>query len=116
MTCRSLVHELSHEQPKTTKELLDIATRHASGEEAIEAAFTLANAGTTTDSGRATPDKTTAKCDFKRRTRPPIGHFNKILEAACPHHPYPVKHRLRGCTMMKKIMTTGAPSSSGEPG
>jgi hypothetical protein len=29
------VHELGHEQPKTTKELLNIATRHASGKEAV---------------------------------------------------------------------------------
>jgi hypothetical protein len=33
------MHELSCDQPKTTKELLDIATRHASGEEAIRAVF-----------------------------------------------------------------------------
>jgi hypothetical protein len=39
--CRSLVHELSREQPKTTKELLDIATRHASGEEAVGTHKTL---------------------------------------------------------------------------
>jgi hypothetical protein len=31
----TLVHELSHDQPKTMKELLDIATRHTSGEEAV---------------------------------------------------------------------------------
>jgi hypothetical protein len=29
-TCRTLVHELSREQTKTTKELLDIATQHTS--------------------------------------------------------------------------------------
>jgi hypothetical protein len=33
------VHELCHDQPKTTKELLDIATRHASSEEGIGAVF-----------------------------------------------------------------------------
>jgi hypothetical protein len=33
------VHELGHEQPKPTKELLDIATRHVSGEEAVGAVF-----------------------------------------------------------------------------
>jgi hypothetical protein len=33
------VHELGHEQPKTRKELLDIATRHASGEELVGAVF-----------------------------------------------------------------------------
>jgi hypothetical protein len=33
------VHEIGHEQPKTTRELLNIATRHTSGEEAVEAIF-----------------------------------------------------------------------------
>jgi hypothetical protein len=41
--CRTLVHELRHEQPKTTKEILDIATRHASSEEVVGAAFVLGN-------------------------------------------------------------------------
>jgi hypothetical protein len=39
MNYQTLVHELSRDQPKTIKELLDIATRHASGEEAIGAIF-----------------------------------------------------------------------------
>jgi hypothetical protein len=56
------------------------------------------------------------KCDFKRRTRPPKDHFEKILEAACSHHPYPIKQRLRDCTMMKKFMTSGPPSGSSKPG
>jgi hypothetical protein len=38
-TCESLVHKLGCKSPQTTKELLDIATRHASGEEAIGAIF-----------------------------------------------------------------------------
>jgi hypothetical protein len=33
--CRTLVLELGHEQLKTTKELLNITTRHASGKEAV---------------------------------------------------------------------------------
>jgi hypothetical protein len=33
------VHELGCDQSKTTKELLDIATRHASGEEVVRAIF-----------------------------------------------------------------------------
>jgi hypothetical protein len=33
--CCPLVHKLSREQPKATNVLLDIATRHASGEVAI---------------------------------------------------------------------------------
>jgi hypothetical protein len=33
------VHELGRNQPKTMKELLDFATRHASGEVAVGAFF-----------------------------------------------------------------------------
>jgi hypothetical protein len=36
---RTLEHELDRDQPKTTKELLHITTRHASGEEAVGAVF-----------------------------------------------------------------------------
>ena len=38
-TCESLVHKLGRKGPRTTKELLDIATSHASGEEAVGAIF-----------------------------------------------------------------------------
>ena len=38
-TCKSLVHKLGRRSPRTTKELLDIATSHASGEEAVGAIF-----------------------------------------------------------------------------
>ena len=38
-TCESLVHKLGRRGPRTTKELLDIATSHASGEEADGAIF-----------------------------------------------------------------------------
>jgi hypothetical protein len=54
-TCHSLVHELGRKQPKTTKGLLNIPTQHASGEEAVGAAFTLAETSMTASSGRVTP-------------------------------------------------------------
>jgi hypothetical protein len=38
-TCESLVHKLGCKGPRTTKELLDITTSHASGEEAVGAIF-----------------------------------------------------------------------------
>jgi phosphoglucomutase len=38
-TCESLVHKLGRNHPRTTKELLNIATSHASGEEVIGAIF-----------------------------------------------------------------------------
>jgi hypothetical protein len=44
--------------------------------------------------------------DFKRRTLPPKDHFKKVLEAACPHHPYPIKHKLRDYTMMKRFISS----------
>jgi hypothetical protein len=47
-----------------------------------------------------------AERDFKRHTRPHKGHIEKVLEAACPHHPYYVKHKLRDCTMMKRLMSS----------
>ena len=34
-----MVHKLGRKGPRTTKELLDITTSHASGEEAVEAIF-----------------------------------------------------------------------------
>ena len=38
-TCESLVHKLGCKGPWTTKELLNIVTIHASGEEAVEVIF-----------------------------------------------------------------------------
>ena len=39
MTCESLIHKLGCLKPRTTHDLLDVATNHASGEEAVEAVF-----------------------------------------------------------------------------
>jgi hypothetical protein len=52
--------------------------------------------------------------DFKRCTRPPKGHFEKVLEAACPHHLYSIKHKLRDCTMMKRFMSSDTPTDDDE--
>ena len=38
-TCKSLVHKLGCVKPRSTKELLDIATNQISGEEAVGAIF-----------------------------------------------------------------------------
>jgi hypothetical protein len=55
-----------------------------------------------------------AERDFKRHTGPPKDHFEKVLEVACPHHPYPVKHKLRDCTMMKTFMSSDMPDDGDE--
>jgi hypothetical protein len=57
----------------------------------------------------------TTKLDFKRCTGPPKDHFEKILEVVYPHNPYPIKHKLRDCTMIKRFMTSGAPPGGDEP-
>jgi hypothetical protein len=49
--CRTLLHELGREQPKTTKKLLNIATSHASGEEAVGPSFILGNTGAAANGG-----------------------------------------------------------------
>ena len=38
-TNEALAHELRHSKPRMTRELLDLATSHASGEEAVWAIF-----------------------------------------------------------------------------
>ena len=39
MTNEALVHELGHSKPRTMRELLDLATSHAFGLEAVQAIF-----------------------------------------------------------------------------
>jgi hypothetical protein len=58
----------------------------------------------------------TVKHNFKRQTQSLKDHFEKLLEAACPHHPYSIKHNLKDCTTMKKFMMAGAPPRGGKPG
>jgi hypothetical protein len=65
MMCYTLVHELGREQPKTTKELLNITTRHASNEEVVGAAFVLGNAVKIADGGQDTPTKAIIKSTRK---------------------------------------------------
>jgi hypothetical protein len=47
-TCCTLVHKFGRKQPETIKELLEIATRHTSGEEAVGDDFALVEAVATT--------------------------------------------------------------------
>ena len=39
MNCESLIHKLGCLKPRTTRDLLDVATNHASGEEAVGVVF-----------------------------------------------------------------------------
>jgi hypothetical protein len=57
----TLVHELGCVQPKTMKELLDIATRHNLGEEVVSAIFIRGSGKVALSDGRGVPPKTTDK-------------------------------------------------------
>ena len=50
-TCESLIHKLDCLKPRTTHNLLNVATNHASGEEAVRAVF---NGGRDKDKAKRT--------------------------------------------------------------
>jgi hypothetical protein len=56
-----------------------------------------------------------AEHDFKRQARQPKDYFEKLLEAAHLNHTYPVKHKLKECTIIKNFMTSGALSKGKKP-
>jgi hypothetical protein len=53
--------------------------------------------------------------EVKRQARLPSNHFEKLLEATCPNHTYPIRHKVKECTMMKNYMTTGTFARSKKP-
>ena len=98
-TCESLVHKLGRKGPQTTKELLDIATSHASGEEAVRAIFDHLEGKARRDEGagegasnhsakrknkkQRREDSLVAATDRKGGRKPAEGtlnHFEKMLE------------------------------------
>jgi hypothetical protein len=141
-TWRILVTGSVTNSQKITKELLDITTQHASGEEVVCAAFILGNTGVVANGGRAVPTKAIVKGAKKgvkggkkgQKKRPPHvaiaagsdggdeeagdsgeecivaveRSFRELLKVTCPHHSYPIKHKLKDCAMMKKFMMLGA--------
>jgi hypothetical protein len=140
-TCTSLIHRLGRRMPRTTRELLDIASNHADGEEAV--AVTL---NTPQGKGKQVVDhgegtslrfKNKKKNDKRRhddnfveaverkasrpkgnsaKPAPSRGHFEKLLDALCPHHEVPVKHTLRECRLMKNyVKGTLKPKMADQP-
>ena len=125
-TCESLVHKLGHKGPRTTKELLDIATSHASGEEAVGAIFDRSDSKARWDEGagegasnRSTKrknkkqrcdDSLVAATDRKGGRKPTEGtpnHFEKMLEGPCPNHAFSAKHLYKDCGLMRKYLSGG---------
>jgi hypothetical protein len=108
--------------PRTTRELLDIASNHANGEEAVAATLNTPQGmrKQVMDHGEGTSlrFKKKKKNDKRRRDdnfvaavetkasrpkgnpakpAPSRDHFEKLLDALCPHYEVPVKHTLMEC-------------------
>jgi hypothetical protein len=51
---------------------------------------------------------TTTAGNSKHQAWPPTDHIEKLLEEAYTNHAYPVKHKIKGCDMMKNFMASGS--------
>jgi hypothetical protein len=112
-----------------TRELLDIVSNHANGEEAVSATLNTpqGNGKQVADHGEGTSSrfKKKKKNDKRRRddnfvaavehkTLHPKGnptkpapskdHFERLMDASCPHHEVFVKHSLREYWLMKNYV------------
>jgi hypothetical protein len=135
-TCRDLVSKLGRKTPTKASELMDIATKFASSQEAIEAIFwkdkqpqgrqmkdvpeASVQRGTKKKSKRkAQAKRNTVEADLvaaaERRNprRPPGGAnvFDKMLKESCPYHKGPVKHTLEECDMLRRYFNKAGPST-----
>jgi hypothetical protein len=120
MTCTSLIHRLGRRMPHTTQELLDIMSNHADGEEAIATTLNTPQGmgKQVVDHGEATSSRFKKKKKNNKHRRddnlvvavehkascpkgnptkpvPSKDHFERVLDAPCPHHEVPVKHSLK---------------------
>jgi hypothetical protein len=114
--------------PHTTHELLDIASNHIDGEEAVVVTLNTpqGKGKQVVDHGEGTSShfkkkKKNDKCRrddnfvaaIERKTTRPKGSptkpaltkdlFKRLLDALCPHHEVPVKHMLRECRLIKTM-------------
>ena len=121
-----MVHKLGRKGPRTTKELLDIATSHASGEEAIGAIFDRLKGKAKRDEDAVEgasncPNKKkdkqrhevslVASADRKGGRKPTEGtpdHFEKLLEGPCPNHAFPIEHLYKDCDLLKRFLSRGS--------
>jgi hypothetical protein len=127
--------------PRTTWELLDIASNHADGEEVVAATLNTpqGNGKQVMDYAEGTSShfKKKKKNDKRRRddnfvatverkTPHPKGnpgkpastrdHFEKLLDTSCPHHEVPVKHTHRECRLVKNyVKSTLKPKTADHP-
>ena len=120
--CESLIHKLGCLKPCTTRDLLDIATNHASGEEAVRAVFSggqdkvkakradqdegpSAQRGKKNKKDRHRSDNTTMVAAADRTGKQPQqglpDHFNKLMGSLCTNHAYSIKHLYKDYELLK---------------
>ena len=122
MNCESLIHKLGCLKPRTTRDLLDVATNHASGEEAVGAVFgggrdklkakhmdldegPFTQRGKKNKKDRRWSDNTALVAAADRTLRQPQqglpDHFNKLMDSPCTNHAYLIKHLYKDCELLK---------------
>jgi hypothetical protein len=137
-TCRDLVSKLGCKTPTKASELMDFATKFASGQEAVEAIFRkdkqpqgrqkedAPEASVQRGSKKKAKKKAQAKCnavdadliavaEHRNPRKPPggVNTFDKMLKESCPYHRGPVKHTLEECDMLRRYFIKAGPSAEG---
>jgi hypothetical protein len=125
-TCRDLVSKLGRKTPTSASELMDVATKFTSGQEAVEAIFRkdkqpqgepkkdALEASAQRGTKKKAKNKSQAKRDaadanlvavaeHRNPRKPPggAGAFDRMLKEPCPYHQGPVKHTLEECIMLR---------------
>jgi hypothetical protein len=138
-TCRDLVSKLGRKTPTKASELMDIATKFASGQEAVEAIFrkdkqpqgrqqedvpeASAQRGAKKAKKKSQAKRDAADADLvaaaehRNPWKPPGGAnlFDKMLKESCPYHRGPVKHTLEECVILQRYFhKTGPPAEGGK--
>jgi hypothetical protein len=119
---------------------MDVATKFASGQEAVEAIFRKDKQpqgepkedAPEASAQRGTKKKAKKKVQAKRNAadanlvtavehrnlrKPPggVGAFDKMLKESCPYHQGPVKHTLEECVMLRRYFhKVGPPAEDGK--
>jgi hypothetical protein len=137
-TCRDLVSKLGRKTTTKASKLMDIATKFASGQEAVEAIFRKDKQpqekqkedAPEASVQRGTKKKAKKKAQAKRDAidadlvaaaehrnprKPPGGAnmFDKMLKESCPYHKGPIKHTLEECDMLRHYFNKAGPSAEG---
>jgi hypothetical protein len=136
-TCRDLVSKMGRTR---ASELMDIATKFASGQEAVEAIFwkdkqpqgrqqedvpeASAQRGTKKANKKSQAKRDATDADLVAATgnrnpwKPPGGAnlFDKMLKESCPYHQGPVKHTLEECVMLRRYFHKVGPPTEGSRG